>query len=115
PLPADTPEGLRTWMTTGGSTTGAAGRSLESYLRRFDVTLAVLQDADALERVAYELVLDHAAENVRWVEVRFCPLLNTENGMTPEGAVDAALRGLRRAEQDADVRAAVIVCALRTL
>jgi adenosine deaminase len=102
---------------------GALGRhmlvsdahSLEEYLARFVLTLSVMQDADALERISYELVEDHARENVRYVEVRFCPALCTRDGLTPHQVLEAVLRGIRRAEADHAVRARVIVCALRTL
>jgi adenosine deaminase len=89
--------------------------SLEEYLARFVLTLAVMQDAEALERIAYELVADHARENVRYVEVRFCPALCTQGGLASHDVLDAVLRGLSRAEAGLGVRAPVIVCALRTL
>ena len=95
------------------------GASLEEYLKRFDLTLAVMQDAEALERISHELILDHAAENVRWVEVRFCPQLNRRQGLTVDEVLDAALRGMRRAERDVADRggridSAIIVCGLRS-
>jgi adenosine deaminase len=95
------------------------GASLEEYLERFELTLAVMQDAEALERISYELVLDHAAENVRWVEVRFCPQLNRRDGLSIDEVLDAALRGMRRAERDvADtggrIDSGIIVCGLRS-
>jgi adenosine deaminase len=108
PLPASTADELAVHMAVPGQT------SLENYLERFDLTLAVLQDHEALERVAYELVVDHASENVRYVEVRFCPQLNTKRGLTAAEVVDAALEGLRRAEDGHDIQAALIVCALRS-
>lgn len=89
--------------------------NLEEYLSRFVLTLSVMQDASALERIAYELAADHAAENVRYVEVRFCPALNTVGGLSPDEVMDAALAGLARAERDFSIRTRVIVCALRTL
>lgn len=89
--------------------------SLEEYLARFVLTLSVMQDAEALERIAYELVEDHAREGVRYVEVRFCPALCTQGGMASHEVLDAVLRGLARAEAAFAVRARVIVCALRTL
>jgi len=95
--------------------TVADATTLEEYLERFAVTLSVLQDADALERVAYELVVDHARENVGYVEIRFCPLLNAEQGLTSDEVVEAALAGVRRAESEAAIRSRIIVCALRTL
>lgn len=90
-------------------------RRLEDYLARFELTLALMQDAAALERIAYELAEDHARESVRWLEVRFCPVLNARGGLSSAEALDATLAGLTRAEADLDIRTAVIVCALRTL
>jgi adenosine deaminase len=89
--------------------------SLEEYLERFAVTLSVMQTADALERVAYELAEDAAAEGVRYIEVRYAPTLNVEGGLSLTDVIDAPLRGLARAEQDHGVVGRVIVCALRHL
>src|SRR5918999_3426733 len=72
--------------------------SLEEYLERFAVTLSVMQTADALERVAYELAEDAAADGVRYMEVRYAPVLNVEGGLSLADAVEAPLRGLARAE-----------------
>jgi adenosine deaminase len=113
-MPADTAEVLGRYMVVSDAA------SLEEYLERFEVTLSVMQDADALERIAYECVVDHAAENVRYVELRFCPLLNTLLGTGAEDILDAALAGMRRAEADTraaggpGIRANLIVCALRS-
>ncbi|MEM7415961.1 MAG: adenosine deaminase [Gemmatimonadota bacterium] len=113
PMPASQASELSEYMLVSDAA------SLEEYLERFSVTLSVMQDAEALERIAYECVTDHAAEGVTYAEVRFCPLLNCARGMTPDGVLDAALRGLRRAEEDAKetrtpIRARLIVCALRS-
>lgn len=107
-LPASTAEGVAAHMFVSG-----AG-SLEEYLERFATTLSVMQDAVAMERIAFELAEDCAAENVWYVEVRFCPLLHTKGDLSPDGAVEAALRGLARAERTFGIRTALIVCALRT-
>ena len=48
-------------------------RSLEDYLRLFDVTISVMQTAEALERIAYELAEDAAEDGVRYIEVRNAP------------------------------------------
>lgn len=108
-LPVRTPEGLGDYMHV------REGRDLVDYLSRFELTLALMQDAPAIERVAYELAADAAAENVRYMEVRFCPALNTKGGLSSEAVVEAALSGLRRAEADHDIGTAVIICGLRSL
>lgn len=90
-------------------------RDLEDYLKKFAITLSVMQTPEALERIAYELAEDHARENVRWVEIRFSPWLNTQGGLTMDEVLEAVDRGLAQAERDFDVRTGVIVCALRHL
>jgi adenosine deaminase len=88
-------------------------RNLEDYLKRFDVTLSVMQTAEALERIAFELAEDAAKEGVRYIEVRYAPVLNVRRGLTLDEAVEAAVRGLDRARQQVGVHGRVIVCALR--
>ena len=90
-------------------------RNLVDYLARFEVTLSVLQTPEALERVTYELIEDSAAENVRYLEIRYSPILNTRGGMPLTEAVDAPLRGMRRAEKDFGVKAALIICGIRNM
>jgi adenosine deaminase len=91
------------------------GATLEQYLEPFRLTLAVMQDAEAIERIAFELAEDHARENVRWLEARFCPGLCTAGGLRPSEILDAALAGLERARRDHGIESAVIVTALRSL
>jgi adenosine deaminase len=113
-MPAETAEALSRYMLVSDAA------SLEEYLERFEVTLSVMQDVEAVERIAYECVIDHALENVRYVELRFCPQLNTVMGARPDDVLAAALAGMRRAETEAvaaghgSIRANLIVCALRS-
>jgi adenosine deaminase len=91
------------------------GRDLVDYLARFDITLDLMQTAGAIERIAYELAEDSANENIRYTEVRFCPVLSTRAGLSSADVVEATLLGLRRAEADHEITTAVIVCGLRNL
>lgn len=90
-------------------------RNLEDYLARFETTLSVMQQADAIERIAYELAVDAHRDGVLYIEVRFAPVLNTRAGLTEEKVVEAATRGLARAEADHGIMGRVIVTALRNL
>ena len=90
-------------------------RHLEDYLARFDITLSVMQTREALERIAYELAEDAAHENVRYIEVRFAPILNARGSLGTADAVDAALAGLGRAERDHGIVGRIIICSLRHL
>jgi adenosine deaminase len=89
--------------------------SLDDYLRAFDVTLSVMQTEEGLERAAFELAEDAWRENVRYIEVRYSPLLHTREGLRPAQVVEAVLRGLRTAKRSLGIRYGVILCAIRSL
>ena len=90
-------------------------RTLEDYLARFEVTLSVMQRAEALERIAYELAEDAHRDGVLYLETRFSPVLNMKGGLKAHDVVEAVLKGLRRAESELGVVSRVIICALRHL
>jgi len=106
-LPADTAEGLRRWMLVSDA------RNLDDYLARFEHTIALLQDPDAIERVAYEMAADAGADGLRYLEVRYCPFLSTRRGLTMDEAVAAEWRGLERGRREFGVVSRIINCSLR--
>jgi adenosine deaminase len=87
---------------------------INEFLSYFDNTLAVLQTAGNLTRVAYELAVDFAAEGVWYLEVRFCPLFHQDEGLTPDQAVAAVREGLARAENELNIRTGIILTGIRT-
>lgn len=87
--------------------------NLLDYLKRFDVILPLLQTAPALELAAYDVIQQCAAENVRYIEVRFAPDFSTEKELSIEGAIAAVIKGLHRARADFGVESGVLVCAMR--
>ena len=109
-LPADDEERLFSHVYAGDKC-----GSLEQYLKAFDVTLSVMQTEEALFRTAYELAEDCAKENVRYVEVRYSPMLHTERGLRLADIVEAVLQGLRKGEHDFGVRSGVILCGIRSI
>jgi adenosine deaminase len=109
PMPATDAEALREHMHVRDA------RNLVEYLARFETTLSVMQTADALERIAYELAEDLAAENVRYAEIRYSPILNSQGGLPLTETVDAPLRGLARAERDFGIHTAIIICGIRNM
>jgi len=69
--------------------------SQAELLRAFDLPIALMQDAEALERITAELVETKAAEGVRYVEIRWGPLLHVAGGLSlPEG-IAAVCAGAR--------------------
>ncbi len=89
--------------------------NLQDYLKVFDITLSVLQSKEALERVAFELAEDAAAENVVYLEVRFAPVFHTSHALKWSDTVDAVLAGLKRAEEKYDITCRLIVTGIRSI
>ncbi|MBI4223900.1 MAG: adenosine deaminase family protein [Deltaproteobacteria bacterium] len=77
---------------------------LSEYLNGFQYTCAVLRDAEALERAAYELALDNFAEGVRYIEPRFAPQLNAHKTLSIEEVMLSVNKGLARAKKEINQR-----------
>jgi len=89
--------------------------NLEAYIDKFKVTLSVLQTPEAIRRVAFELAEDAHGENVRYMEIRYSPVLHNECGMTPMESLDEVLDGLREAKEAFGIRTGVIICGIRNI
>ncbi len=106
-LPTNDPDAVRRFMLVDNAS------DLEGFIARFRYTIAALQTPEALERVAWEMCQDAARDNVRYIEVRYCPELSTQQGLPLEEVIAAELRGFARGERDFGVVARVINCSLR--
>ena len=89
-LPTTDVDDLAAWFRRG-----ADRKSLELYLETFSHTVGVLQERDAIIRVAAECAEDLAADGVVYAEVRYAPELSTERGLTLDEVVDANLAGFK--------------------
>src|SRR5690606_14474325 len=78
-LPTHDPAGLGAWFVES-----ASSGSLERYLTTFDHTVAVMQTAEALTRVAREAVLDLAEDGVVLAELRYAPEQHLARGLEPQ-------------------------------
>ena len=107
-LPESDPEALGRWFHAG-----ADRGSLPEYLEGFRHTIAVMQTADALERVAYEFMEDMAEDGVVYAEVRFAPHFHTQADLGLDAVMTAVLRGLERGREDFHIEFGLIVCAMR--
>jgi len=90
-LPSYTPEGLNELVFKPNYA------NLDEYLRGFGLTNKVMQRAEHLEQVAYELGMDNFAEGVRHLEVRFAPQLHMSDDLSFSQVMHAVDGGLRRA------------------
>jgi adenosine deaminase len=85
-----------------------------ALLRAFDVPIALLQDADALERTAADLVEDKAADGVRYAEIRWAPLLHVERGLSGREVVEATWRGASAAASRLGIEVRLIATLMRS-
>jgi len=107
-LPTTDPTDLAKWFHRG-----AQRGNLPDYLEGFQHTIAVMQTADALERVAFEFIEDMYFDGVVYAEVRFAPYHHTERGLTQDEVVAAVVAGLERGERTYSVEWGLIICAMR--
>ena len=109
-LPEENPLKLRKILEVGDNC-----QSLVEYLRGFETTLSVLQESEALTRSAYELAEDAAQENVRYLEIRFSPILHTKHGLRLTEILDSVIIGLKKAEQNFHIKTGIIICGIRSI
>ena len=109
-LPAHDEDGLRKAMNLGAELRLA--RRVPQGLRRH-----AARDADRrrAHRAAYELAEDAARENVRYMEVRYSPMLHTRRGLALTTVVEAVLEGLRAAQDKYGIESNVIICGIRNI
>ncbi|HEX7350546.1 adenosine deaminase family protein [Brachybacterium sp.] len=74
--------------------TAADSGSLPAYLSTFDHTVALMQTAPHLRRIAREFVEDMVADGVVYAETRWAPHQHTAGGLTLDAAVQAVQDGL---------------------
>jgi adenosine deaminase len=76
--------------------------SLERYLETFDHTVAVMQNAEAITRVASECVQDLAADGVVYAEIRYAPEQHLRDGLSLEQVVEAVRAGFEHGMANAE-------------
>src|SRR5919198_509362 len=103
-LPTTDADDLAVWFRRG-----ADRKSLELYLETFQHTVGVLQERDAIVRVAAECAEDLAADGVAYAEVRYAPELSVERGLTLDEVVEANLEGFRIGSERAEATGHSIV------
>jgi len=109
-LPAHDVAGLAPYVQVDESAPG-----LMAYIKRFEHMTAVLVDADACRRVAYENVEDAKREGIDYIELRYSPWFMAEShAMDPAEVMEACADGIRTAERDTGVRANIIGILSRT-
>ncbi|MCX7716505.1 MAG: adenosine deaminase [Endomicrobia bacterium] len=88
--------------------------SLTEFLKTFDFFYEFLKFPDIIERVAYECCEDAAKkENIKYLELRFAPPLQTNKGFSEEDVVKSVLRGIEYGQKEFNIKAGIILCIYR--
>ncbi len=106
-LPVEDEAGLAQWFTL------RPGMTFPEAWARFHLVIELLQDGEALARVAREAVEDLAADGVVYAETRFGPLSHTRAGLTPDEVMAAVLDGLAEGEGATGCTSRLLVCGIR--
>jgi len=107
-LPATDAASLERWFVES-----ADSGSLERYLETFQHTVAVMQTAGNLTRVARECVEDLAADGVVYAEVRYAPELHLEGGLDLEQVVAAVQNGFDEGQAATGIVVRQLLTAMR--
>ena len=89
--------------------------SLDEYLKRFSLPVQIMQTKEALKEITFEVFEDAALENVKYMELRFGPLLHTKEGLTLDEVLQSVLEGMRLAEKRHGIKGNMIISILRTM
>lgn len=87
--------------------------SLVEYLNRFNIPIKIMQSKESLRRVAFELMEDAAKEGVKYIEIRFAPVLHTEGGLTIAQVIQNVIEGMRAGEKAFGIYGNIILSCLR--
>jgi adenosine deaminase len=89
--------------------------SLLDYLKSFDLPVGIMQTRESLERVSFELMEDAFEENIKYIEVRFAPLLHTKKGLDVKDVIESVLLGIHKAEEIYDIKGSLILGCMRNM
>ncbi len=110
PLPADNLEGLRPFVQITKPRPGVM-----AFIEKFKYMIGVLGNYDACQRVAYENVEDAFLEGIDYIELRFSPLFMAEpHNLDPRGVVESVLAGVRKGQDQFDIKVNLIGIISRT-
>lgn len=89
-------------------------QNLVEYLTCFDYVLPYLQTSIALEMAAYDVMEQAANDRIRYIEIRFAPILSMKQGLSVEETITAVAKGIAKAEQDYPVIGNILVIGMKT-
>ncbi len=84
-------------------------KDLNEYLECFALPCSLMQTREAISEAIYRIQEEQKENGLIYAELRFAPQLHTEQGLSQEEVVKAAIDGLNRS----DLKANLILCCMR--
>lgn len=107
-LPADNVEDLRKYVRVPRDC-----KCLSDFLKRFEIFYPLLTNKYALERITYELCELCASEEVKYLEIRFAPVLQRTEDLPMNKVIEAVLKGMKKGEAEYPIKCGLILCLYR--
>lgn len=107
-LPDHTIDGITEHLTVSPDC-----RNLNEYLEKFAIPISVLQTEACIEKAVFDLLEDLYHRNVCYAEIRFAPGQHLQRGLNQYQVVEAAIKGLKHAEETFPIQAQLILCCMR--
>jgi len=109
-LPAWDEKGLRPYVMVQTQQPGVM-----AFLEKFALPMQLIVDLKACQRIAYEAVMDAAAEGLDYIELRFSPWFMAEtHGLNPQGVVQAVLDGVQSGREESGLQVKLLGILSRT-
>lgn len=89
--------------------------SLVEYLKRFDLPNRVMQSRESLKRVTFELLEDASNENIKYMEIRFAPMLHILKGLSIKEVIESVIEAMKEAEKMYHIKSNLILSCMRTM
>ena len=89
--------------------------SLVEYLKKFEIPNKIMQTKESLKRVTFELLEDAHKENIKYMEIRFAPILHTNKGLSIKEVIKSVINGINYAEEKYDIKANLILGCMRNM
>lgn len=87
--------------------------SLTEYLTKFDLPVQCLQTEEHLSAQSYAFMKQLPADHLKYIEVRFAPILSAHDDLSCTQIIESVLRGLEYGRQETGIDYNIISCAMR--
>lgn len=86
--------------------------SLVEYLEKFDIPLSAMNSKENIQRATIDVMRSAAEENVRYIEIRFAPLLSVTDSLSVEDVIESVIAGINEGNRLYGIYGNAICCAM---